>query len=247
MNDREFLKNLRKIPENFVIIRYALFQSSACATPKITSISIIDYNTEQAKDFSTHLIAEELQIEQEDVKDCFDKIELELLRQFYEFVREHKNKFWVHWNMRNINHGFEHLAHRYRVLGGKDNEKIPDDNCINLNKILEDRYGENYIEHTRLLSLMKKNGGRHKDFLTDDEEVDAFNNNEFLRLHKSTLVKTGFLYSVMEKMLKGKLKTNSRGWGVMIDKFLDSREKKVATLLFGFLGVLDFIRYIISL
>lgn len=44
-----------------------------------------------------------------------------------------------------------------------------------------------------MLSLMDQNGGRHRDFLGGKEEVEAFENKEFLRMHTSTLSKVGFL------------------------------------------------------
>lgn len=236
-NGKKFLEYLKTSPENFFVIHYScqgLFENPDGLSPKITSIAIVNYSNEQTISFSTHAIAGELHIEREDVRDRFNEIELELLRQFYNFVRDHRSKFWVHWNMRNLTYGFEHLEHRYRVLRGEDAAVIPVERRINLNDMLASRYGGDYAQHPKMSSLMEINGGRHRHFLTGEGEVQAFDAHEFTSLHHSTLAKVGFFYSVMKKMSKGRLKTSSRGWGVMLDKMFESRTMKAI----GFLGTL---------
>ncbi|MCX9899644.1 hypothetical protein [Klebsiella pneumoniae] len=186
--------------------------------------------------FSTHSISEEMHIPRDDVLDRFDEVELELLSQFYKFIRDRRDKFWVHWNMRNLTYGFEHLEHRYRVLGGKDACVIAVERRLNLNDLLADRYGADYAKHPKMLSLMDQNGGRHRDFLGGKEEVEAFENKEFLRMHTSTLSKVGFFSSTMGKFVSGKLKTASKGYGVRLDKLFESRTVKslgLISIIFG--------------
>lgn len=74
----------------------------------------------------------------------FDEVELALLTQFYRFIRHRRDKYWVHWNMRNLAFGFEHLEHRYRVLGGTDASVIAVERRLNLNDLIADRYGADY-------------------------------------------------------------------------------------------------------
>jgi hypothetical protein len=171
-----------------------------------------------------------LQIDRDQVKNRFNDVERELLKQFYAFVRDRRDKFWIHWNMRNLTFGFEHLEHRYRVLGGADATVIPVERRLNLNDLLAGRYGGDYAAHPRMKSLMELNGGTHRHFLDGGEEVLAFQNNEFIRMHNSTLCKVGFFYLVIRKMLSSKLKTSSRGYGVMLDRLFDSRPVKTAGL-----------------
>ena len=68
---------------------------------------------------------------------------------------------------------------------------------------------------------MELNGGIHRDFLSGEEEVQAFKANEFIRMHNSTLCKVGFLHSVIRKLSKGKLHTTSRGFGVALDRIFE--------------------------
>ena len=36
----------------------------------------------------------------------YNDIDKKMLESFYEYVREHRDADWVHWNMRDINYGF---------------------------------------------------------------------------------------------------------------------------------------------
>lgn len=228
------MKEVKDQPENFYIIHYScqsLYDDNEALSPRITSIALTHYSTEQTVSLSTHSIAEELHIPREAVRDRFDEVERELLQKFYDFIRDRRDKYWIHWNMRNLTFGFEHLEHRYRVLGGAPAPVIPVERRLNLNDLLADRYGSRYAAHPKLKSLMELNGGIHRHFLSGEEEVQAFQNNEFIRMHNSTLCKVGFLSHVVHKLLKGRLRTASRGLGVAIDRVFESRTAKTIGLL----------------
>lgn len=228
-SSKDFFLQIKKNPENFYIIHYScqsLNDDNEGLSPRITSIGITHFATEQTVSFSTHAIAEEMAIVREHVQMEFDKVEEKLLRDFYSFVRDRRDKFWVHWNMRNLTYGFEHLEHRYRVLGGADASVIPVERRINLNDMLTIRYGADYAAHPKMRNLMELNGGVHRNFLTGSEELQAFKNNEFIRMHNSTLCKLGFFHSAIRKVLAGRLKTASRGFGVLLDRIFESRIAK---------------------
>lgn len=233
-NSSQFIHQVKRNPENFYVIHYScqsLYDDNEALSPRITSIGISHYATEQTVSFSTHSIAEELHISRESVRERFDEVERELLRGFYAFIRDRRDKHWIHWNMRNLTFGFEHLEHRYRVLGGNDAPVIPVERRLNLNDLLSDRYGSDYAAHPKLKSLMELNGGVHRHFLSGEEEVQAFQNNEFIRMHNSTLCKVGFLNSAIGKLLKGKLQTASRGWGIALDRLFEARPAKAVGLV----------------
>ena len=239
-NSGQFIKSVRSNPENFFIIHYScqnLNDDNLALSPRITSIAINHYITGQSVSFSTHSVSEELRIPRDDVLQRFDEVELELLTQFYKFIRDRRDKFWVHWNMRNLTFGFEHLEHRYRALGGTDACTIAVERRLNLNDLIADRYGADYAKHPKMLSLMEQNGGRHRDFLDGKEEVECFERKEFLRMHTSTLSKVGFFSSSMRKFVNGKLITASKGIGVKLDKLFESRLAKIIALLATLIGI----------
>jgi hypothetical protein len=229
VDSHQFIKSVKSNPENFYIVHYScqnLNDDNVALSPRITSIAINHYATGQSVSFSTHSVAEEMHIPRDQVLPRFDEVELTLLTQFYKFTRDRRDKYWVHWNMRNLAFGFEHLEHRYRVLGGTDASVIAVERRLNLNDLIADRYGGDYAKHPKMTSLMEINGGKHRDFLDGKEEVTAFENMEFLRMHGSTLSKVGFFSSAMRKFVNGKLKTISKGYGVKLDKLFESRASK---------------------
>ncbi|MBZ0164627.1 MAG: hypothetical protein K8H74_18180 [Notoacmeibacter sp.] len=241
-DNRDFLKEIKLHPERFYIIHYScqsLYDDNDGLSPRITSIAITHYSTEQTLSFSTHAMAEQLHIERQNVKERFDDIEKELLNEFYKFIRDRRDMYWIHWNMRNLTYGFEHIEHRYRTLTGTEPPVIPVERRINLNEILKSRYGSGYVKDPKMASLMELNGGIHRHFLTGAEEVTAFQNDEFIRMHNSTLCKVGFFHSVIERLTSGKLRTNSRGWGVKLDRLFESRCAKTIGLVGTIVGILS--------
>ncbi len=236
-DSRVFMKEIRQHPENFYIIHYScqsLNDENEGLSPRITSIAVTHYATSQTVSFSTHSIAEELAIPRDEVRVRFDQVESRLLENFYKFIQDRRDKFWIHWNMRNLTYGFEHIEHRFRVLGGSNISAILVEKRLNLYDLLTDRYGSDYAKHPKMKSLMEMNGGIDRHFLSGEEEVRAFEQNEFMRMHNSTLAKSGFFVHVVNQMLKNKLKTASRGFGVMLDRIFESRISK----FIGFSGTI---------
>ena len=234
----DFLRRIKKHPDNFLIIHYScqnLYDDNEALSPRITSIAVTHFATTQTVSFSTHSVAEKLGIQRENVRKRFDDVEMMLLEDFFLFVSKQKDKFWIHWNMRNSTYGFEHLEHRYVVLGGSNASFIPVERRINLNDILAQRYGNGYASHPKLQGLMELNGGVPRHFLSGAEEVQAFDRDEFIKMHNSTLSKVGFLHFAIQKFISRKLHTASRGVGVMLDRIFEHQIVKIvssiATLL----------------
>ena len=244
-NIRDYRKFVRRIKEDielFYIIHYScqnLNDDNEELTPRITSISIIHYSTQETFSFSTHIVAEKLQIKRTNINENYDDIERQLLCEFYQFTRRHRSKYWIHWNMRNAMYGFEHIEHRYAKLTGRHRNMIPAGNRINLNDIIEDRFGKNYAGHPKMRSLMEMNSGIHPNFLTGCEEVEAFEQGKYFELHQSTLCKVGFFRDVILQMLDKKLLTssNSQSWGwISVKRHLERLLHILASSLtiFGF-------------
>jgi hypothetical protein len=185
-----------------------------------------------------HTIAEYLEIPLDEVEARYDEIERELLVQFYNFARDRREKYWVHWNMRNVTFGFEHIEHRYRVLNKQEPPSIPVEVRINLNDVLKSRYGYDYAPDPRMLSLMELNGGRAQGFLSGKEESDAFKAKDFIRMNTSTIAKVDFFGFVISSARKGKLKTAGSGVLNFIDKVLESRKARLIAAISAVIGLL---------
>lgn len=69
------------------------------------------------------------------------------------------------------------------------------------------------------------------------EEVNAFKEGAFIKMHNSKLCKVGFLQSVIDKMTKGNINTKSTGMGAYIDRVFESRASKIIGLTGTALGI----------
>jgi hypothetical protein len=235
-----FLKPLSDIQTAF-IIHYSsasLFEAEEGAlSPRITAVVVQHYATDQTLSFAMHTVAETLGISSDSIDSNYDEIERELLKRFYDFVRDRREKYWVHWNMRNVTFGFEHLEHRYRTLTKTEPPSIPVEVRLNLNDILKERYGPDYSPHPRLASLMEMNGGRVQGFLGGQEEAEAFKAKDFIRMNTSTIAKVSFLGDVIRSAMAGKLKTAGSGILNYADHLLASRSSRLVALIASVIGV----------
>lgn len=137
--------------ENTYLIHYScqnLNDSNEGYSPRITSIAVLHLKSSQMSSFSVHTIAEELKINKSEIVDHFDEIEKIIVERFFKFAESKgENVKWVHWNMKNINFGFEHLEHRYRILTNQEPFHINEKNRYNLSSMLNHKYGPNYAKH----------------------------------------------------------------------------------------------------
>jgi len=194
-----------------LIIHYSCesFVTSHGRTPIVTSICIRYLGTAQTKSFSIHLHA---QFESKDFNNLndadYDELEKKMLDEFYDFAKKHKDFKWVHWNMRDSNYGFDAIANRYRILGGEAFE-IDEDRKYDFPRILGKIYTYGYEKNKpdgRLLNLAVRNNISTIDALKGIDESTAFDNKEYLKLHKSTLRKVDLIDSLIDRTYKDELK-----------------------------------------
>lgn len=202
-------------------------------SPRVTSIAVLHHSSSQMYSFSIHLVAEELLIPRLEIEKKYDEIEKRMLEMFFAFVaarpKDHK---WIHWNMTNINYGFEALEHRYRCLIHEAPPHIDEDSRYNLSNLLKRKYG-NYADDPKMGSLMKMNGGIDRNFLTGEEEVRAFKAQEYIKLHNSTMCMAYFFRDVFTKAVTNKLRTKTNSWRFKINELYSNPIVQII----GMLGV----------
>ena len=234
MDARSELKHLDKNQNSLLAIHYScqnLNDSNEGYSPRITSIAVFHVGSHTMHSFSIHLIAEVKKIARGDIHNHYNDLEAVMLEDFYKFVQEHQDHSWLHWNMTNINFGFETLEHRYRVLTDKIPPKIADTKKHNLSSLVSEIYGSNYVDHPKMPNLMDLNGGKSRDFLTGAEEVQAFERKEYIKLHKSTMSKVYFFNSVFHKLVRRKLRTARSNWKERINRGLESTPVKIISFV----------------
>ncbi|TCJ94029.1 hypothetical protein EV694_2169 [Volucribacter psittacicida] len=206
------LSELLSISKQVLIIHYScesFYDRTDGSTPRITSIAVRNFDSGQTVSFSIHKAAEIGKINLEDIINNYDELEKIMLCDFFEFIKQKQDYVWIHWNMRDINYGFQAIEHRYKVLGGEPKFIISDEKKVDLSKLLIDIYGEKYIKHPRLESFIELNGISKKDFLNGKEEAEAWVKKEFVKLHQSTLRKVDILSNILNKLGSKTLKTET--------------------------------------
>lgn len=209
---RNTFSQISNNPENYLIIHYScesFYDITDGHTPRITSIAVYDYASGQTDSFSMHKVAEKKHISIDDIELHYDNLELMMLEEFFAYADRHSNYYWIHWNMRDINYGFKALEHRFSVLGGTP-FIIPDNRKIDLARTLVQCYGVNYAPHPRMEKLLKQNNIRAKDYLSGQEEANAFTSKEYVKLHMSTLRKVDVFANILNRAINNTLKVNSK-------------------------------------
>ncbi|MFA9188379.1 hypothetical protein AAGV33_08450 [Flavobacterium sp. FBOR7N2.3] len=209
----EGLETLRKIyseKDKSLIVHYSCesFVTNHGKTPRVTSICIRFLESAQTKSFSIHLQAQFDKMDFNNLTDQdYDKLEKKVLSDFYEFAENHKKYNWIHWNMRNSNFGFEAISNRYKILDGKP-FIIDEDRRYDFPRILTKIYTHKYEEDNpdgRLLNLANRNSIDTRDALKGKDEALAFDNKQYLELHKSTLRKLDIIDYIIERTYKNQL------------------------------------------
>lgn len=200
-------------PDSLMVIHYSCedFNNPKGISPRITSIAVRNFASGQTHSFSLHLIADREGIALNSIEQHYDRLESQMLREFFQFVGRNMHARWIHWNMRDANFGFPALEHRARVLGVVP-EIIPDDRKVDLARTLIDLFGSDYAEHQRLPSLMALNDITGPGFLTGPQEAEAFSAREWAKLHQSTLRKVDVLVDIADRTVTGLLRTQANWW-----------------------------------
>lgn len=194
----ESLDKLFKSAEHCLVIHYScesFYDRADGRTARITSIAVRQLDSGQTRSFSIHKVAELQKVDLTDIASHYDRLELDMLDEFFAFARGKQHCHWMHWNMRDINYGFQALEHRHRVLGGNPHE-IEDEKKFDLSRLLIAIYGVRYAGHPRLESIMQINRITHRDFLVGREEAAAWDSQEFVKLHQSTLRKVDVMANI---------------------------------------------------
>lgn len=181
---------------------------------RITSIGVRNLDSAQTHSWSIYTSAE-LKEFVNSIEENLDILEKDMLDKYFSFMEKHDECKFIHWNMRDQTYGFQALEHRYEVLKGKP-YIIQDNNKYDLARILVSLYGVHYAPHKsqsgrkgRLMSLVEMNKIADQDALEGAGEALAFEQKDFLKLHRSTLRKLDILANIFDRVHANKLKTNS--------------------------------------
>jgi hypothetical protein len=211
---KQTLEKLTGAKGKILVTHYSCesFYGKAGYTPRVTSIGILNKENNEATIFSLHLTAQIMKKNLANISTLdLDEVEKHMLSEFENFVRDHINYIWIHWNMRSASYGFQAISNRYRILGG-DEITIPDTNKIDLRKVFGQLFTFNFEKdepNGQLLNLAERNKISRRDALPGREEAAAFENKNYLSLHMSTLRKVEIIDRLLTAYQSGKLKHNA--------------------------------------
>ncbi|TFH89128.1 hypothetical protein [Vibrio ouci] len=234
MSIKDKLKFLKANEHNIYVIHYScenLNDNNENISPRVTSIAVLHLQSHTMHSFSIHLVAEKKHIGRDKIADNYNELEKQMLAEFYSFVRDNNGALWLHWNMSNINYGFEALSHRYEVLSGERGVRIQDSSKHNLSSLIIEKYGKDSIAHPRMKTLQKLNDGNHRDNLSGEEEVKAFEDKEFVRLHKSTMSKAYWFQSMYFLLQRGKVKVSNYNVSQKLNNYMEKPFVKLLSFL----------------
>lgn len=208
------LEELFATPGKVWVIHYScesFYNRPEGRSPRVTSIVLRELDSGQTTSFSIHQVAERQHISFERIEEHYNELEKKMLGTFFEHLGNYRETTYLHWNMRDVNYGFQAIQHRFEVLGGKP-YVVDDDKKVDLARLLIDIYGVRYIGHPRMVKLLEKNHIAPRDFLTGEAEATSFEKRDFAALHQSTLRKVDVIANIAGRAHDGHLITNTTWW-----------------------------------
>lgn len=189
----------------------------AFRTGRVTSIGLRNLEDAQTHYWSIWLSAE-VKMKEDKIDESLDELEKDVLDNYFNFIKMNSKAHYIHWNMRDVNYGFQALEHRYRVLGGTP-ISISDDKKFDLARVLVSLYGRNYASHKyidnngkehhgRMMVLAAMNNVATKDAMEGMQEANAFKDKNYKALHMSTLRKLDMLANFFDRAHANTLKNN---------------------------------------
>lgn len=211
---------------NYIFIHYARqngFSDEYEKGPRIAVIATMAAENEQYKVFSLKKSADILGC------DFFllteneqDNIEFNMLNEFFEFVKQNKDKIWLHWNMRNNNFGFAAIEDRYKKLGSKQQNyqqfHFEESKLINISVLLKKKYGSNFAKSVywngilsgKMYDIFTLNHINDLEILNGLQEIKEYILKNINCIEQSVQGKLKAYKIIMEKTADNALKTRSK-------------------------------------
>lgn len=239
---KEELETLFAAPEQVNVIHYSCesFLGDNAHSPRIAAIVIMNLKTKQSVSFSLFQEAERAKIIPEHIKQYIEKLEIAMLTAFYDYIAQHPQSLWLHWNMRDSKYGFEALQDRFTALGGTP-VVIDSRQKYDLPQILGCLSGRKPGERLRLMTYIEANNLSRDDMMTGEEEAKAFDRREFRRLKDSAINKVRAISRIALLARSGTLLPKVPLWskqGLRLGLWVDEITNHLLFKVTGIIGAL---------
>jgi hypothetical protein len=199
-------------PRSVFVVHYACESfnpADGASSPRVIAIALRNLGTGQTQSFSIHEEVEITGCAHHLAPSRMDQLEYRMLAAFYRFLSHHKTAQFLHWRMRDARFGFEHIAHRYRTLGG-DPRNVPHPELFDLHLQLSDIYGVANVPHFN--KLAERNGISSHGALQGLAEPEAFAAGNYLAVRDSVLKKADILAQIAQLASDHTLRTDANWW-----------------------------------
>jgi hypothetical protein len=227
---QQAIENLKKVvedPSKVLFIHYTQSRTYdddyGGISPIITSIVVKSMDDQVCKHFALQFEADKAGIPKDEIQDSYRELEYRILKAFNDFVRRNTMCIWIHWDMKDINFGFEAIKHRFeKIFEGLDDYcEIPSNQKRNLRQVLEGMYGERFADgpdHFKDILICNSSNIEDPGYLTRDAESKEFESKNFDSVIKSVDVKVDFLRRATKKLLDRELKVlNKNNYAIFVD------------------------------
>jgi hypothetical protein len=237
------IKRLFQAPHGVFALHYAcdhFIDPTRTTSARIVAICVLDLGHRQGPTFSLSRSAEKLKIDSQGFTTQLDKVERDMLGQFFKYVRAHKDKTWLHWNMLSSSYGFQALEHRFSVLGGSPHV-IPNDRRVSLSNLLKSLYTDRFETEPRIKALADRNQLSTKQLLEGKEEPERFRTGDLSAVDFSVHRKTQLICEFAKLAYEKKLKTagnKSEIYGSNVGAFFESYKEHYLSGIFQLIGAL---------
>ncbi|MFT9411549.1 hypothetical protein, partial [Liquorilactobacillus hordei] len=211
----ETVKKIDKNREKYYVIHYTCDDFKKSDT--VTSIVISHFSDGETTSFSLDQTAKILDIQNTDLKtpETLNKVEKKMLESFSDFVKNHDNNNWVHWNMNSDSYGFKALELRAKVLKIQNFSVVNDDRKLNLSKLFAELYDRGFAKNPQMENLMKLNkisdpGDYYPGYSNQDDkmtEPKLFEQGKYKTIRLSCLRKVKILCHFLNLEIDKKLIT----------------------------------------
>lgn len=131
--------------------------------------------------------------------------EAEMLGAFFDYMNRHRDRVFVHWNMGHDRYGFRALEKRFQELTGQAAFEINRSQTVDLDTVIGDLYGPNYIQHRKLWNLALLNKYSTLNWKDGKEEAQLFREGRFRDINASTECKVGVIVAIMKDLISDRL------------------------------------------
>lgn len=157
-----------------------------------------------------------------------DAREVHIFNRFYEQLRDRSDARFLHWNMNRPEYGFGALAARYEYLTGDEPPNPIPDRRVDLDGLLEARFGYDYMPHPKLDSIARLNDLDMRSFKSGKTEADLFGKQDWSTITRSTASKAKIIGDLLRLLAAGTVRTAESAGSV---KFAGSQLDAVGVIL----------------